>query len=336
MRFVRWPSIKGLLTGPRLYVLNSLLLACRSYRQTVPILVAAYFTLACVSIVHAQAWPKPQGGYYTKLAFGTTAATEQYGANGNRKPYNESVSSNDFLDQSFYFYAEYGLTHRITIVTLIPFKRLTVRDTGSEMNASGFGTLGIGLRYGLMTPERVQTTGRSSSFLFSLNLPTGYARNRTPSVGTGQVDAQLGLSVGQSLYPFPGYVQASLSYRMRTDIYLLSKTIDCLEPQNFDCFTDQKADYGDEWIFLAEIGATVRERVLLQALAHGIWSNVQPEVEFDPLNPLPTHQRLLKLGGGAIVYLGHGLGIGIQVFTTPIGRNTIRSVDWFFSVEYAN
>ncbi len=301
-----------------------------------PILVAACFTLACVSIAHAQAWPKSQGRYYTKLAFGATAATEQFAADGTRKAYNESVSDNDFLDRSFYFYAEYGLTGRITFVALIPFKQLTVRDTGSEMLTTGFGTLGIGLRYGMTTPERVQTTGRSSSILFSLNIPTGYARNRTPSVGTGQVDAQVGLSIGQSLYPFPGYAQGSLSYRMRTDVYLLSTTIECLEPDNLNCFADQKSDYGDEWIFLAEIGATVRERVLLQAIAHGIWSNVQPEVEFDPLNPLPTHQRFLKLGGGATVYLGNGLGIGIQVFATPIGRNTIRSVDWFFSVEYAH
>jgi len=317
-------------------VLKSLLHPCLLYKRTVSILAAAGFTLVFVSVVLAQAWPKTQGRYYTKLAFGTTAATEQYGADGTRRPYNESVSSNDFLDRSFYFYAEYGLTHRITIVTLIPFKQLTVRDAGSEMQTSGLGTLAIGLRYGMMTTEHVRSTGRSASFLFSLNIPTGYARNRTPSVGPGQVDAQVGLSIGQSLYPFPGYAQGSLSYRMRTDLYLLSRTIDCLEPSSFECFEDEKADYGDEWIFLAEIGATVRERVLFQAILNGIWSNVQPEVDFDPLNPLPTHQRLLKVGGGAIFYPGHGIGIGIQVFATPIGRNTIRSVDWFFSVEYAN
>jgi hypothetical protein len=293
------------------------------------LLCAAYSGL-----LRAQAWPQPRGHAYVKFSYGSSAAEDQFDASGERKPYDRSISRNAFLDRSFYLYAEYGLFSRLTLIAQVPFKRLTVRTAKGSLETSGFGTVSIGIRYGLVSPEEVIKTGRAVSALVSADLPTGYVRNRTPSVGAGQTNVRLGLSVGQSLYPFPGYLQAGLSYRIRTSEFGLSTVTDCPRRSTSGCFQDQKPDYGDEWIFLAEAGFTIGDWILIQGIVHGIWSNAEPLVSFDPLNPIPTRQRLLKTGIGTTIYPGYGLGLSIQGFSTPTGRNTILSNDWFFGIEY--
>ncbi len=282
----------------------------------------------------AQAWPQPPGHAYVKFSLGTSSAADQFDAGGAKKSYDRDVSGNAFLDRSFYLYAEYGLIERLTVIGQTALKRIHVRtDTGS-LATRGFGNVSFGVRYGFMSPERIQQTGRSVAALFFVDLPTGYTRNQTPALGGGQTNLQFGLSAGQSLYPFPGYIQANLSYRVRTASYGLSSVTDCPRRTKKACIPDQQPDYGDEWVFLAEAGFTIGDRVLIQGILHGIWSNEEPVETFDPRNPLPTRQRLLKTGVGMTFYPGFGLGVGIQGFSTPTGRNTIVSNDWFFSVEY--
>jgi len=285
-------------------------------------------------ISRAQAWPQPRGHLYVKFSYGTSAAADQFDAAGEKKSYDRNVSGNAFLDHSFYLYAEYGLFSRLTVIGQAPLKRLKVRTENGSLDTPGFGNVSLGLRYGLMSPTRVQKSGRSVAALFFVEVPTGYTRNRTPALGGGQTNLQIGLSVGQSLYPFPGYIQSNLSYRVRTASYGLSTDTNCPIRTKKACIQDQKPDYGDEWVFLAEAGFTIGDRVLIQGILHGIWSNEQPVETFDPRNPIPTRQRLLKTGVGMTFYPGYGLGVGIQGFSTPTGRNTIVSNDWFFSVEY--
>ena len=166
-----------------------------------------------------------------------------------------------------------------------------------------------------------------------LTVPTGYTRNFSPAIGAGQADLQGTFSYGLSLYPLPAYAQAYLGYRHRSEVYAFSGTTNCAAGEN-TCIEDIQPDYGDEWLFGAEVGVSLDRWALVQALVQGTWSNTPPETNFDPSNPFPTHARYVKTGAGLTVYPLRDVGLSVQVFTTPYGRNTVRSTDWFWGIEY--
>lgn len=301
------------------------------------------FLIACCLLgtlglvdVRAQAWPQPKGHAYVKLSHGRAAASEQYRFDGEAKPYADNVDGNAFFDRSFYLYAEYGLTDRLTLVAVLPYKRLRVRDAAFDYESEGLGSVQIGLRTGLKEALGLSADRHAVAANLFVSLPTGYTRNFTPSVGSGQVDVQGMLSYGASFWPFPGYAQVGLGYRHRSTLYLFSDAVDCQQGRDLNCFQDTEPKFDDELLFTAEAGVSAGRWALVQALAQGVWSNKEPTAEttFSPRNPIPTRQRYIKTGGGLTLYPLPALGIGVQVFFTPVGRNTVRSTDVFWGVEY--
>lgn len=281
----------------------------------------------------AQAWPQAQGGVYAKIAHGRASAAQQFTYDGTLKRYHDDVAGDAFFDRSAYLYAEYGLTPRLTLVGLLPVKQLTVRDATSDRTTTGLGSVMTGVRYGLDVFGPTNTRHALAANVMA-TLPTGYSRNLTPSIGPGQIDLQGVLSYGLSLWPLPLYAQGGLGLRLRSGIYALSRTTPCTTV-DASCAQPQQPRYDHEWLFSAEAGASLGPGALLQALVFGVWSNEPPETAFDPANPFPTHTRYIKTGVGLTIYPRRPIGIGIQYFTTPYGRNTIRSADWFFHLEYA-
>ncbi len=283
----------------------------------------------------AQAWPQPEGGVYLKLSHGRSDADQQFNSDGNARPYAEGVKDHAFADRSGYLYAEYGLTPRLTLVGLLPFKTLTTRDLDFEYAAQAVGSAQIGARYGLADLFRLSGTRHTAAVAGLLTIPLGYERNRTPAVGTGQVDAQASLHYGLSLYPLPLYAQVGGGYRMRSDVYVFSSTVDCVPNRSIGCTADTRPDYGNEWFYTAEVGASDGRWMLLQALVQGVSSTqiIEPE-RITADGGLPTRQRFLKVGGGITVYPLAAVGVSIQAFRTPVGANTIRSTDVFVGIEY--
>ncbi len=82
--------------------------------------------------------------------------------------------------------------------------------------------------------------------------------------------------------------------------------------------------------------------VFLQALVNGVWSVDTPFIGFTAINPIPTLQRYIKTGAGFTLYPFRvtrmfemsDLGLSVQYFLTPYGRNTIQSRDLFVGIEY--
>ena len=169
-----------------------------------------------------------------------------------------------------------------------------------------------------------------------LTVPTGYTRNFTPAIGPGQVDFQTTVNYGLSLWPFPGYLQAGFGYRYRSSLYAFSTATECREGSDVNCFDDVETNFDNELLFSGEAGINVGRWALVQLMSRGVWSNQTPDAEttFSIRNPIPTRQRYIKVGGGLTVYPLKTLGVGVQVFFTPTGRNTIRSTDVFWGIEY--
>ncbi len=298
-------------------------------------LLLAAVLLLSASDALAQAWPQPEGGLYVKLSHGRSDADEQFNSDGNARPYADGVSDDAFADRSGYLYAEYGLTPQLTLVGLLPFKTLTTRDLDFEYEAQALGSAQIGARYGLADALNLTGTRHTAAVAGLLTVPLGYERNRAPAVGTGQVDVQASLHYGLSLHPLPLYAQVGGGYRARSDVYAFSSTVDCVPGRSIGCTTDTTPDYGNEWFYGAEIGASDGRWFLLQALLHGVSSaqTIEPE-RITADGGLPTRQRFLKVGGGVTLYPIPSVGVSIQAFRTPEGANTIRSTDVFVGIEY--
>lgn len=296
------------------------------------LLLPALLALLLPGRASAQAWTQGRGQAYVKLSHSRTTAAEQYGFDGLRKAFADDVAGDAFFDRSVYLYGEYGLTGGLTLVGLVPYKHLTTRDAAYDYTTGGLGSVGLGLRLSLR-PLLGWSQGRhAAAATVLLTLPTGYTRNYAPAIGTGQADAQGLLAYGVSFYPL--YAQAGAGFRHRSGLYGLSRAVACQEGRDLHCTADRRPDYGDEWLMAAEVGATLGGRVLVQGLVQGVRSVQAPEVGFTPTSPLPTRQRYLKLGGGLTAYPHARLGLSVQVFTTPRGRNTVRSTDVFVGLEY--
>ena len=299
-----------------------------------PALISFIVLCGNLSQAFAQAWTKEEGKLYSKISYGTSTASEQYTFDGRQKEYADNVSDNAFFDRSIYLYGELGLTPDLTLVGGLPFKRVIVRDAAFRYRTFAFGNAQIGARYTLN--NLLGTAGTSESFAanLALSLPLGYTRNLTPSVGSGQIDAEFNTSWGHSFYPFPAYAQAGLGYRYRSSIYALSTATDCQEGIDKNCFADSRPVYTDDLLGGIEAGVTISNRVLLQGLARVNWSLKEPDVGFTVSNPIPTRQRFLKVGMGIGVAVWQGIGVSGQMFFTPTGLNTVNSTDLFLGIDY--
>lgn len=294
--------------------------------------------------VAAQAWTMGKGQYYGKLAYGAVTASHQYQFDGRTSEFVNGLDANTFKDRSLYYYSELGLLDNLTLVLAVPYKRTTIRQKAFEFKTRAFGSATVGVRFGLLPLLKIQSSASVVAVNMAVNVPTGYTRNYAPSAGPGQLDFQASLNYGVSFYPLPFYAQAGLGFRARTGAYVFSDAIkNCNEGVDLKCTADRKPNLGDEVYYNAEIGASLfKGRLFLQGLLGGVHSLEEPKDGFTVTNPIPLHQRYLKVGGGAAVYPFAAtsmqalapIGFSIQYFITPDGRNTIKSEDLFVGVDY--
>ena len=287
----------------------------------------------CPAISFGQAWTRPAGTVYAKAFYGETSASEQYAFDGNLQPFADNVSGNAYVDQSVYLYSEIGLTNSVTLFATVPYKRVTVLDSSFRYRTSALGSVTGGLVFNLSPLAGWRDSGNALSLTALSRLPTGYTRNYAPAAGTGQVDMGILLSYGRSFYPAPAYLQISGGYEYRSKLYGLSSARDCQAGQDLDCVLDVQPEFDDQLLYSAELGVHIANRVLLQALAGGIWSVSQPEAGFSVYRPYPASQRYLKAGAGMRIRLAGNFGVSGQVRFTPLGNNTIKSVDYFAGLD---
>ena len=304
------------------------------------------------TLAHAQAWTPKAGEGYAKLAYGQTTADERFDRDGTLVPYDDRLGDADFRSRGAFLYAEYGLRDWLTAVALLPYQAADVDAAGLRVReVSGLGTANLGLRLRLRPPFVKGHPNRAFALNLTAGLPLGYDRNADPALGGGQLDFTGLFAFGQSFYPAPAYLQAGLGYRLRTASFGLSGALDCLTADGETagatesgeaCITDEAArrDFADEVVARFEVGYTLGEVVLVQGLLDSAWATRSPEV--DPLvdeidqqeaNLRFDGQRYVRAGVGLTLTVWREVGVGVQVFATPIGQQTLRATDVFFSVE---
>ncbi len=285
----------------------------------------------------------PGGEAYVKASYGKVDADRQYTFYGRTTEFIDGLPGDTFRDRSLYLYAEVGLTDHLTMVLSVPYKRVFIRDQAFRLRTFAFGTVSLGARVALL-PLLGWTSSRNVlAFNLTVDVPAGYTRNFAPSAGTGQVDVETMLGAGHSFWPFPAYAQVAAGFRYRSAFYGFSEAVDCQPGRDVSCIADVQPRFGHEWRYRLEAGLTpFGGGALVQVLAGGAWSLHLPTTGFSAINPLPTRQRYLKVGGGLTLYpfrlAGRErlapLGLGLQYYLTPTGRNTLASRDLFMGIEY--
>jgi len=307
------------------------------------VLVAVSMLCGWLPPAGAQAWTMPRGEAYLKLSYAKTDAARQYTFYGRTTDFIDGLAGDTFRDRSLYLYGEFGFSDEVSMILSIPYKRVFIRDQTFRFRTFAVGTVSAGVRLALLPLLGKSPSATSAALNLMLGIPTGYTRNLAPSAGSGQVDIEALISVGHSFWPFPAYAQVGAGYRYRSSMYGLSTAVACQPGRDVSCIVDSRPRFGDEWIYRIEAGITpFGGGILLQALAGGAWSLKLPTTGFSAVNPIPTRQRFLKIGGGVSIYpfrlagMKHlvPLGLNVQYFATPTGRNTLASRDLFVGVEY--
>jgi len=196
--------------------------------------VAGVAALTLCTPLSAQ-WPVGQGNYWVKATAFYHRTEAEFRSNGDKEDFlnDQAVSRSNalFLDGLV------GVTDRLDFWVQVPYFDLSFDDVADNRSKSGVGDIRLSARYNLL-----QLRGGSIpiSARFTAKVPVGEVLidAEVIPVGQGQWDYEAWLESGLSLWPLPVYSTLWLGYRWRT-----------LNEE-----TTRRP--GDEFTFLAEVGAT--------------------------------------------------------------------------------
>jgi len=226
----------------------------------------------------AGAWTLPEGEVWGKLTYFQQQTREWYLATpefaggqpypaGARRPYR---FGGRYSSRAVFLEASYGIADWLEAGVQFPyFDQQLEDDTRLEPPAeAGFGDLRFSLRWRVLREPLVFTLKGA------LKAPTGDFRNEDGliPVGEGQWDLDLMAQVGRSFWPLPLYGNLDLGYRVRLENARVAQ------------------DPGDEWLFEAEVGGQLADRVSLA----GKFEVVRGRAE--PLGPNPASPRPARIG----------------------------------------
>jgi len=268
------------------------------------------FFITLPSTAYAGAWTAKQGQQYLKGAVNYFDTSSRFGEEGTFE---------NFRNQNFNVYWEYGLQDDLTFFATGSLTDLENRADGVETSNTGVGDVELGLRYRLIDgPVIVSLQG-----LFKA--PYLYSEDAELPLGNGQEDYEGKILFGSSFGPL-GYGGLELGYRHRSDAPV------------------------DEFRFLVEYGFDVSEQVYLRTKLDGIHAVessdvVDGGVTFTPTIPgdiggsqtIPTAQALnpqlpLEFDLGRIEYtagykINDTFAAELTGTTAIYGDNTLRGTN---------
>lgn len=246
----------------------------------------------------AGAWAQPKGHYYTKLTLIYSKADGLYGINFPA----------EFSDYSLYFYGEYGLLDRTTVIFNLPSIKRSINEANSvQGKTTGFlaGDFEIQAKYQFLDKPLV------ASALIGTKIPTIYKVEDFPPLGNGETDFDAKLLLGASLYPIPAYLTGDVGYRFRG------------------------GDFIDEINFNFEAGYTFVDKYLVRFAATGIRSAKDSQGNSNLLG-FPLAQKQYRIGGGIIYKLSSNFEFDVTYLKTIAGDNIPKSNEVFIGLAFKN
>ena len=169
-----------------------------------------------VTSAFAGAWTQTDKGYYLKLAALSLSSRSDLDSLGVEV---DKPGMGELKDRNLTAYVEYGLSERLTLVATLPYKRLederAISDLIAIQRTWGLGDLETRVRW------KLRDTALVASLAVGARIPLGYevdTETRVP-LGTGEMDGDVRILLGRSLYPFPGYLTGEIGFRARGGPY---------------------------------------------------------------------------------------------------------------------
>ena len=184
------------------------------------------------------------------------------------------------------------------------------RGFGEPLESSGLGDVSLTLKTGLAPGRWAISAG------YSLELPVGSFTTNTEAVpvGRGTRNHVLLLETGVSLWPWPGYLQLGVLYRLR-DIYQSEEV---------------KIDWGDELQVQLEGGWRVTGGWWLKLITRGMKSGNRRDIGFPPPRE-PEFRSVLEVVPGGFYQWSSGW-LEAWVSVPLAGRNT--SADPYVGISF--
>lgn len=264
-----------------------------------------YLTIGIIFLVQffqtplfAGAWAQSKGHYYTKLTLIYSKADGLYGTNFPA----------EFNDYSLYFYGEYGLLDRTTVILSLPSIKRSINEANSVRGTTtGF----LAGDFELQAKHQFLSSPVVASVLIGTKIPAVYRVEDFPPLGNGETDFDAKLLLGASLYPIPAYLTGDIGYRLRG------------------------GDFIDEINFNFEAGYTFFEKYLIRFAATGIRSTQDSQGESNLLG-FPLAQEQYRLGGGIICKLSSNFEFDITYLNTIDGDNIPKANEVFIGIVFKN
>ncbi|GAB4373816.1 MAG: hypothetical protein Kow0042_17970 [Calditrichia bacterium] len=211
-----------------------------------------------------------------------------------------------FDNYALYFYGEYGLFTRFTLITSMPFFKQSISEANflrGETNGYLAGDLELQSKYQFLDRPVV------ASALIGLKLPVGYEVYDLPPLGNDETDFDTKMLLGVSLYPIPAYITGDVGYRFRG------------------------GDFVDEWNYTLEAGYTLRNKFLFRFLTTSIKSTHEAEGESTLLG-FPLAQEQVRFGGGVIFIWNQRIELDVTYLKTTSGKNIPSFGEFFFGIAF--
>ena len=273
-------------------------------RKTFGALLTAAFIIASAEASFGGAWTAPQGSFYEKLAYNYYSSDENFSSSGGRV---RTPNNGKFTDYDVNNYFEYGLTNDLTVITSLTYKWLKNEGDTFHVRADSLGDADLGLRYKLLDGK----AGILSTQLL-VKIPGAYGRNDPLPLGNGQLDTEVRLLYGRSLYPhIPGYANVEAGYRWRAD------------------------GPADEFRYLIEVGVDIPGNFFTRAKLDGILSMNNGKKTNGTINPTATYNYDL---GKLDLTVGYKISPwwGVEVGYRPdlFGRNIAAGANYSMALYF--
>lgn len=255
-------------------------------------------------ICFAGAWTMPKGKIYDRLSANYYLAKDEFDKDGDRRDF---PLKGEFRDLYLNNYIEFGITDSITLINSIYFKTIKKHDDVVEQKTWGIGDIDIAAKF--------KVSDGSWGILSSqalIKVPGPYDRKDDLPLGNGQIDMEIRLLYGRSLYPYlPGYCNFEVGYRWRFE------------------------DPSDEVRYLVEFGMDFTREFYGRVKLDGTYSMDNGRHHDPSGNPTTTNNFDLGKLDTAIGYkLSKGWAIELGYMPEIYGQNTAAGSSYTLAITY--
>ncbi|WOK05306.1 transporter [Imperialibacter roseus] len=257
-------------------------------------------------------WTSKKGHGYFKLEERWIIANQFFDKEGNVVPI---TTSSIYLTN---FYGEYGITDRIDIIGTVPLiarnvlneRQFTLSGRTEPGDAvTSLGDMLVGAKYGII---------QDKAFVLAagvyLGLPTGNpggGNTMLLQTGDGEFNQLVRLEGGVSLYPLPAYATFGVGFNNRTK------------------------GFSEEFHYNAEIGYTIKEKVLVSAMIRSVSSFFNGDAP-DAVNGIFSNNTEYLAYGPQVAYLYKGgkMGASLAVDYALSGKNVLARPAWSVGIFF--